>query len=69
MQSSYSIELVQRSNTSRGIYPKAALMTVFAQHPAAFIQGRLLSRPQLLTGKLRYVQVRVCISLSMCLCM
>ena len=31
-------------------------MTVFAQHPAANIRGRLLSRPRLLTGKLRYTK-------------
>ena len=31
-------------------------MTVFAQHPTAIIRGRLLSRPQLLTGKLRYIK-------------
>ena len=30
-------------------------MTVFAVHPEAIIQGRLLYRPRLLTGKLWYV--------------
>ena len=57
MQSSYSIELNvfgSKSDTSHGIYPRAAFMTVFAQNPAAIIRGQLLSRPWLLTGKLRY---------------
>ena len=35
-------ELVQRSDTSHGVYPRAAFMTIFAQHPLAIIRGRLL---------------------------
>ena len=45
MQFSYSIEFNVfggRSDTSRGIYPRAAIMTVFALHPEAIIQGWLL---------------------------
>ena len=34
--------LVQKSDTSRGVYLRVAFMPVFAQHPAAIIQGRLL---------------------------
>ena len=54
--------LVQRSDTSRGVYPMAAFMTVFAQHPAAFIRGQLLSRPRLLTGKLWYLALQYLVS-------
>ena len=49
------MHLVERPNTSRGVYPIAAFMTIFALHPEAFIQEWLLQRPPLLTGTLRYV--------------
>ena len=45
MQSSYSIEfnvLVGRSDTSRGVYLRAAFMYVFALHPSAIIREWLL---------------------------
>ena len=45
MQFSYSIEfnvLVERSDTSCGVYLRAAFMYVFALHPGAIIRERLL---------------------------
>ena len=45
MQSSYSIEFnvfSDSSDTSCGIYPRAAFITVFALHPEAIIRGWLL---------------------------
>ena len=45
MQSSYSIEfnvLVERLDTSHAIYPRAALITMFALGPESIIQGQLL---------------------------
>ena len=47
--------LVQKSDTSHSIYPRIVFMTVFALHPEAIIQGWLLYKPWLLTGKLRYI--------------
>ena len=34
--------LVQRSDTSHGVYPRAAFMTVFALHTEVIIRGWLL---------------------------
>ena len=42
MQSCCSMEFVERSDTSSGVYMMAAFMTVFALHPEAIIQGQLL---------------------------
>ena len=44
--------LVERSDTSHGIYLRMAFMTVFALHPETTIRGQLLQKPWLLTGKL-----------------
>ena len=42
----YAMQLFQRvkcrSDTSRGVYPRVAFMTIFTQHPAAIIRGWLL---------------------------
>ena len=46
--------LVERSDTSCGVYPRAMFMTVFTLPPEAIIQGRLLQGPHLLTNKLWY---------------
>ena len=37
MQSSYSIELNQRSDASHGVYQRAEFMTIFAQYPQGII--------------------------------
>ena len=46
--------MVERSDKSHSIYPRAVSMTVFALHPEAITQGWLLYRTQLLTGRLWY---------------
>ena len=48
--------LVERSDTSesRGAYLRVAFMTVFALHPEAIMQGRIITSgwTKLLTGKI-----------------
>ena len=46
--------LSDSSDKSRGIYLRAAFMTAFVAYPEAIIQGWLLQRLWLLTGKIRY---------------
>ena len=53
--------LVERSDKSHAVYPRAAFMTVFALLLEAIIQGWLPHRLQLLTSKLWYlVLVKYC---------
>ena len=46
--------LSDSSDKSCGVYLRVAFMTAFIVNPGAIIRGRLLYRPRLLTGKIRY---------------
>ena len=47
--------LSDSSDKSDDVYLRVVFMTAFVVYPEAIIRGRLLQRPRLLTGKIRYI--------------